>query len=78
MKLLKFTRNKNGFKQLMKSDEMQAVLKQFGEEVQARAGKGYGTRVNVGKTRANVIIYAEDKDAYFRNLRTNVLLKALK
>lgn len=67
-----------GVRELLKSDEMQSNINEVAEEVARRAGNGYtvipGTK---GKTRANVRVQAESKEAKRDNLENNTLLKAL-
>lgn len=72
-----FKLNEQGIRGLMQSSEMQAVLMEYAQQVQARAGEGYGISPYVGQTRANVSVFAETKEAYQDNMENNTLLKAL-
>lgn len=71
---LKFKLNYAGVGQLLKSKEMQDVLKSYADEIGARAGDGYD--VYVGRTRANVSVMTEE--AAQDNLENNTLLKAVR
>lgn len=74
----KIVLNSAGVRELLKSEEMQALLSQRASEIAARAGAGYGTDVFVGKTRANASVFANDAEAQRDNLKNNTLLKALR
>lgn len=66
-----------GIQELLKSDGIMSELKSRGKSVLASAGSGYAMDSYTGKTRANVSIYADTKDAYMDNLNNNTLLKAV-
>lgn len=69
----KFKLNHEGVGELLKSPEMQEVLKSYADQVGARAGAGYD--VYVGKTRANVSVATEEAER--DNDENNTLLIAL-
>lgn len=69
----KFKLDYAGVGQLLKSEEMQSVLKHYADQVGARAGDGYD--VYVGRTRANVSVATAEAEQ--DNFDNNVLLKAL-
>lgn len=66
-----------GIQELLKSDGVMSELKSRGKSVLSSAGEGYAMDSYTGKTRANVSIYAETKEAYLDNLDNNTLLKAV-
>ena len=68
---------REGVGELLKSDDVAAVCKQYAEAVASRAGDGYTVDTFVGKTRVNAMVSAETKEAYNENLKNNTLLKAL-
>lgn len=78
-KKLKYIRSDKGVSDLMKSEEMQAILKQYGDQIVGRCGdRNYKAVVRTGKKRANVTISPADAAAFYSNLKHNTLLKALK
>ena len=66
-----------GIQELLKSTEIMAELKKHGKTVLGNAGDGYAMDEHIGKTRGNVSIYANSKEAYQDNLNNNTLLKAV-
>ena len=72
----KFVRDHEGIGQLLKSAEMQAVLIDYANAVQNRAGDDYS--VYVGRTRANVSVRTDNDDAVQDNYENNTLLKAVR
>ena len=77
-KKIKFELNRSGVRELLRSDEMMAVCKQYADGIQARAGAGYESDTYVGKNRVNASVYPATKEAYRDNLDNNTLLKAVK
>lgn len=77
MKKFKFKLNKKGVASLMKSEEMQDVLKKHASNVMNRLDKGYKKDLYIGKRRANVAISADSFKAKRDNLKNNTLLKAV-
>lgn len=69
--------NNAGIQELLKSEEMQAIINEKANEVQARAGDGYETVERVGKKRAFARVRVASAKAYYDNLKNNTLLKAL-
>ena len=69
---------KGGVRDLLRSDEMQAVLQEHGEAIMGRLPEGYEMDDFVGKNRRNVQIKAESLDAIDDNMKNNTLLKAVK
>ena len=63
--------------EIMKSDEMQKILREEAEKVVGRAGEGYEANVRVGSKRAVANIAPTTPKAYNSNLKNNTLLKAL-
>ena len=82
-KKMKFEHNPDGFFELMKSDEMVAILEGYGSTVMniandsGHAGDQYEMTTNVGQTRASVKVKAANIHAVKSNLKYNTLLKAL-
>lgn len=73
----KFELNSNGVRELLKCPGIQEELKKRGQEVASRADGVWETKSGVGRVRANVKVVTNDKDTFYRNLKTNTLIKAL-
>lgn len=78
MSKLDFKLNRKGVADLMKSGNMQDVLKGHATSIKNRAGSGYEQDLYVGKNRANAMVKASTYQAKADNTRNNTLLKALK
>ena len=74
----KFKLNRKGVKEMLKSDEMQAVLKEHATNIKNRCGDGYEQDIYIGKNRANAMVSATTYQAKKDNLDNNTLLKAVK
>ncbi|WP_338214758.1 hypothetical protein [Lacticaseibacillus salsurivasis] len=73
-----FVLNQAGVAALMKSPEMQAILKEKATAVRTRAGEGYKQDLFVGKNRANAMVSADTVQAKRDNMKNNTLLKAVR
>lgn len=73
----KFVLNRAGVAELMKSAEMQAVLRDKAIAIRNQCGDGYEQDIYVGKNRANAMVSAETIKAKRSNAKHNVLLKAV-
>lgn len=78
MSKAKFVLNRQGVRELLRGEEMQAVLNAYAATVKSNCGDGFARDSHVGKNRANAMIYAETKEAVAKNYENNTLLKALK
>lgn len=74
----KFKLNSKGVRELLKGQAMQNLLTEKASEIKNRAGDGYEQDVKVGKNRANAKVYPDSAESYFKNLKHNTLLKAIK
>lgn len=74
----KFELNKKGVADLMKSSNMQSILKGHASNIKGRAGAGYEQDIYVGKNRANAHVWADSRQAKEDNLDNNTLLKSVK
>lgn len=70
--------NSEGVRQLLRSDEMQNLLREKVESALASLGEGYEVTNYVGKNRANASIKAVTHKAKKDNLQNNSILKALR
>ena len=75
----KFVLDKKGVGELLRSEDIQSVLNEYGQRVQTNTGNAedYQTQVSVGKVRANVVIRCINTASIKDNLKNNTLLKAL-
>ena len=78
MSKMKFELNRKGVASLMKSGNMQSVLKNYATGIRNRAGSGYEQDIHVGKNRANARVWASSREARRDNSKNNTLLKSVK
>nr|DAP93877.1 MAG TPA: type I neck protein [Caudoviricetes sp.] len=74
----KFELNRAGVRSLLRSDEMQAMLKGKASGAAQRCGDGYAAGSYVLTTRAAARVSAVTSAAKQDNLKNNTILKALK
>ena len=70
--------NSEGVQELLKSDEMQALLSELASSKAGQAGGGYEYSAKVGQRRAYANIYPASKEAYQDNLDNNTLEKVIR
>ena len=75
---MKFELNSSGVSALLRSAEMQNLLREKGKEVADRAGEGFELTVSPGQKRANAKISTTDIKSMARNKKHNILLKAMR
>lgn len=78
MSKVKFVPNRAGVRQLMQSEEMQAILNEKATKALNRLGGGYKSDIYIGKNRANAMVYADTYQAKRDNLKNNSILKAVR
>lgn len=78
MSKLKFKLNRKGVAELMKSKEMQEVLREYATNIKNRCGEGYEQDMYIGKNRANAMVSAITYQAKSDNLKNNTILKAVR
>lgn len=76
MSKVKFKLNRAGVRDLLRSDEMMSVCKEYASGIQARAGDGYELTTHVGPNRVNASVHAATAEARRDNYEHNTLLKA--
>lgn len=74
---VRFVANNRGVQQLLKSPEMQAMLQDLAQDIQADAGEGYSAQVSVGRTRARGYVLAETPDAKRDQAKHHTLERAV-
>ena len=72
------TLNSAGIKEVLKSQEVKSALNDVANKTLNAAGEGFKAKPYTGKNRAGVIVAPETAEAYYKNLRNNTLLKALR
>lgn len=70
--------NSAGVRALLKSAEMQNLLRERANDIANAAGSGYTTDVYIGTNRANAGVFASSPEAMRDNLKNNSLLKAVR
>ncbi|NLY46797.1 MAG: hypothetical protein GX053_12550 [Tissierella sp.] len=78
MSKFKFVLNRASVRELMKSEEMQSILKDKADSALNSLGEGYKSDIHVGKNRANAMVYADTYQAKRDNLKNNSILKAVR
>ena len=78
MSKLKVTLNKDGVRQLLRSDEMMDVCQSYASAAVASLGDGYETSTHVGENRVNSEVAAVSFKARRENLKNNTILKAVR
>lgn len=78
MSKMKFELNSSGVSELLRSAEMQNLLREKGKEVKDRAGEGFELTVSPGQKRANATISTTNVKSRQKNAKDNTLLKALR
>lgn len=75
---MKFQLNSAGVSALLRSSEMQGILREKGQGIASRAGEGFELTVSPGQKRANAKISTTDIKSMARNKKHNILLKAMR
>lgn len=78
MSKVDFKLNRSGVAALMKSGNMQSILKGHASRIKGRAGSGYEQDLYVGKNRANARVWPSTPQAKSDNYKNNTALKSVK
>lgn len=86
MAKFKFELNKEGVRALLSSEEMKKIVEEHGNNALSKCDKtdakgeayNYELKVGVGRTRVHANISCVDYKAYYHNLKSNTLIKAIK
>lgn len=78
MSNIKFTLNKSGVRELLRSSEMMEICQEYANAVAHRAGTGYEVSTHTGRNRVNASVTAGTFEAKQDNLKNNTLLKAVR
>ena len=74
----RFELNTQGVRELLQSQEMMGICKEYASKAQSKLGDGYEVTTHTGKTRVNAQIKAETYKARKDNAKNNSILKALR
>jgi hypothetical protein len=77
MSKVKFELNREGVRELLRSQEAMNVCREYAQGVLGRAGAGYEISTYVGQNRVNASVHADTFEAQNDNFENNTLLKAL-
>lgn len=75
---VKVVLNREGVRELLRSDAMMKVCSEYANAALGRLGKGYEVTTHVGKNRVNAEIKAETFMARKDNRENNSILKSLR
>ena len=75
--MAKFVLNREGVRDLLRSDEMMAVCREYAQQIADRAGSDYELSEYTGVNRVNVSVGTTTKEALQDNYDNNTLLKSL-
>lgn len=69
--------NSQGFKDLLRSEEVKGYLEEMANKVVSQCGDGYESTIKLMPTRNIAIVRAATREAYKDNLDNNTLLKSI-
>ena len=75
--MVKVTLNRAGVRELLRSDEMEAICMEHARATVNSLGEGYSANSFKGRNRANAEVRADTYQARRDNLENNTILKAL-
>ena len=75
--MIKVELNHTAVGELLKSSEMQELIKSYADEIAKRAGEGYASDTYNAGSRVIASAYTETEEAMEDNLENNTLLKAM-
>ena len=75
--MIKVELNHTAVGELLKSSEMQELVKSYADEIAERAGDGYASDTYSAGSRVIASAYTETEEAMEDNLENNTLLKAM-
>ena len=78
MSKVKIELDRNGVRELLRSDEAGQLCRKFADDAVARLGAGYEADTYTGARRVNASVMAVTFQAKRDNLKNNSILKALK
>lgn len=77
MSKVKVVLNSAGIRELLRSEEMRAVLEEQASRISSRCGAGYEHDTYLTEGRAVASVYAASDEAILDNLENNTILRSL-
>lgn len=77
MAKVKVVLNKQGVKELLKSEEMKAICLEHANKAVNKLGPGYSAGAYVGQNRVNASVHADTPQAQAENAKNNTIMKAV-
>lgn len=74
---IKVVLNSEGVRNMLKSQEMLGICKEYANNALSKLGPGYEVTSMVGKNRCNASVAAVTQKAKKENLKNNTILKAV-
>ena len=75
--MIKVELNHEAVGEMLKSSEMQELIKSYADDIAKRAGEGYASDTYNAGSRVIASAYTETEEAMEDNLENNTLLKAM-
>lgn len=74
---IKFELDRSGVRELLRSDEMMEICREYADKAADRLGDGYEVSEHTGRNRVNASVAAVSEKARKENLDHNTILKAV-
>lgn len=74
---IKFELDRSGVRELLRSDEMMEICREYADKAVDRLGGGYEVSEHTGRNRVNASVKAVSYKARKENLENNTILKAV-
>lgn len=74
---IKFELDRSGVRELLRSDEMMEICREYADKAVDRLGDGYEASEHTGRNRVNASVKAVSYKARKENLENNTILKAV-
>ena len=75
---MRFKLNRKGVRELLRSQEMEGICKEYAERALERLGDGYEADTHVGPNRVNAMVSASTYKARRENSKDKTILKAVR
>lgn len=77
-KKVKVVLNRSGVREMLRSDEMVQICREYADAAQSRLGEGHEVTCRKGKNRANAEVAAVSRKAKKENVKNNTIMKAVR
>lgn len=77
MSNIRFELNRAGVRELLKSEEMKAIVSERATQAASALGEGFSSDTFTGANRVNAMVSADTYEAKKKNAQTNCILKAV-